>query len=176
MAHVMKGSSSESDQFGVFVRLCENTFNVVREHGHLLITHFIAMLAAGLPELETDTDIYYLRDKLALEVRMVTATVIQLYSSIILSAPCACVSGACCSWLTRTQLRIFEMRSTTRSSPCLGWWTTWLIWRNIIDVTMKAAYDMQANFCQWRSLRRGSCCVRMDLMFKSRPGLVLGGG
>jgi hypothetical protein len=66
MAEVMK--SCEPDQFDEFVRLCEKAFNVVREHGHLIMTHFIAMLAAGLPELQNESDIHYLRDKLALEV------------------------------------------------------------------------------------------------------------
>jgi hypothetical protein len=73
MAHVMK--NGESDKFDEFVRICEKAFNIVRLHGHLLITHFIGMLAAGLPELESESDIHYLRDKLALEVLLTALAV-----------------------------------------------------------------------------------------------------
>ncbi len=78
MAHVMK--EGDGKLFDEFVELCKSAFNGVREYGDVLITHFIAMLAAGLPELESEQDIHYLRNMLALHVRV---------------AACRCVARQC---------------------------------------------------------------------------------
>jgi hypothetical protein len=40
-------------------------YNILRHHATLLITLFFLMMACGLPELQEEKDIYWLRDKLA---------------------------------------------------------------------------------------------------------------
>lgn len=67
MAQVMK-ENSDTTLYGDFEQACVNSYNIVREHGFLFLTYFVAMLPAGLPELASDTDINYLREKLAVEV------------------------------------------------------------------------------------------------------------
>ena len=47
---------------------CVKAYSTLREHGHLLLDRFISMLPSALPELESQADINYLRDKLAMEI------------------------------------------------------------------------------------------------------------
>ena len=67
MAHVMGGNSSDP-LFARFESLCVEAYNTLREHGHLLLNRFISMLPSALPELESQADINYLRDKLELQI------------------------------------------------------------------------------------------------------------
>jgi phosphatidylinositol kinase/protein kinase (PI-3 family) len=62
MAYVLGGSSSPL--FKEFELLCCRAYNVLRKHSTLLITLFSLMLQCGIPELETDADIVWLREKL----------------------------------------------------------------------------------------------------------------
>jgi hypothetical protein len=66
MAQVMK--ETDSSLYSQFEQACVDAYNVVREHGFLFLTYFVAMLPAGLPELASEADINYLRKKLAVEV------------------------------------------------------------------------------------------------------------
>lgn len=49
-----------------FEHLACSAYNVLRRHGHLLITLFYLMLASGLPELQEARDMGWLQDKLML--------------------------------------------------------------------------------------------------------------
>lgn len=62
MAFVLGGSNSPL--FKEFEQLCCRAYNVLRKHSNLLITLFSLMLQCGIPELETDGDIVWLREKL----------------------------------------------------------------------------------------------------------------
>ena len=68
MAQVMK--ETDVRLYKQFEQACVDAYNIVREHGFLFLTYFVAMLPAGLPELSSETDIDYLREKLAMEVRV----------------------------------------------------------------------------------------------------------
>lgn len=62
MAFVLGGSNSAL--FKEFEQLCCRAYNVLRQQSTLLITLFSLMLQCGIPELETDEDIVWLREKL----------------------------------------------------------------------------------------------------------------
>jgi len=62
MAFVLGGSNAAL--FREFELLCCKAYNVLRRHSNLLITLFSLMLQCGIPELETEGDISWLRDKL----------------------------------------------------------------------------------------------------------------
>ncbi len=49
-----------------FLEYCSKAFKVLRIHANLLESLFGLMVAAGMPELIKETDIYYMRDKLLL--------------------------------------------------------------------------------------------------------------
>ena len=70
MAYVMHGSGSreKSPAYIKFVDLCAKAFNVLRKNARVLIVLFQLMIPAGIPELSSDDDIGYLRDKLALDL------------------------------------------------------------------------------------------------------------
>jgi phosphatidylinositol kinase/protein kinase (PI-3 family) len=62
MAFIFGGKRSA--RFKEFERLCARAYNVLRKHSNLLISLFSLMLQCGIPELETDSDLLYLRDNL----------------------------------------------------------------------------------------------------------------
>jgi hypothetical protein len=59
---VMGGTSSA--QFKSFVDLCGRAYNVVRRRGHMFINLFQLMLSTGIPELQREEDILYLRERI----------------------------------------------------------------------------------------------------------------
>lgn len=63
-AAVMGGEGAEC--YKKFEQLACAAYNVLRRHGHLLITLFYLMIASGLPELEGPADMAWLREKLML--------------------------------------------------------------------------------------------------------------
>eukprot|EP01138_Halocafeteria_seosinensis_P005538 gb/GECG01005661.1/.p1 GENE.gb/GECG01005661.1/~~gb/GECG01005661.1/.p1 ORF type:complete len:1533 (+),score=231.60 gb/GECG01005661.1/:1-4599(+) len=65
-AEVMGGINSAD--FARFEDLCCEAYNILRKNANLLITLFFLMLSCGLPELKEESDIYWLRDKLMLNV------------------------------------------------------------------------------------------------------------
>jgi len=65
-AHVMGGVGSR--KFDLFVQLCCQAYNVLRNHAGKLINLFAMMLSTGIPELTQASDIDYLRDALRLEL------------------------------------------------------------------------------------------------------------
>jgi hypothetical protein len=67
MAYVMGGNAyRKSSQFKKFLDFCSRAFKILRVHANLLESLFGLMVAAGMPELIKETDIYYMRDKLYL--------------------------------------------------------------------------------------------------------------
>ena len=58
---------TESDLYREFVVTCGQALNVNREKASLLISLFRLMISCGIPELEREEDIIYLRDKLMLD-------------------------------------------------------------------------------------------------------------
>jgi phosphatidylinositol-4,5-bisphosphate 3-kinase len=67
MAFVMGGTKYRSSAlFKKFLDYCSRAFKTLRVHANLLETLFGLMVAAGMPELIKETDIYYMRDKLLL--------------------------------------------------------------------------------------------------------------
>lgn len=54
-------------EFRKFEDICCRAFNVLRHNSQLLITLFYLMISGGIPELEKEEDIYWIRDKLMLE-------------------------------------------------------------------------------------------------------------
>ncbi|GAB1226597.1 hypothetical protein ENUP19_0298G0052 [Entamoeba nuttalli] len=59
-AHVMGGKGST--QFAIFEDLCLRAFACIRKQGSLFIYLFRLMLATGIPELQHEKDIEYMRD------------------------------------------------------------------------------------------------------------------
>ena len=67
MAYVMGGAKYRSSaHFKKFLSICSRAFLTLREHADLLESLFGLMVAAGMPELLKESDIYYMRDKLLL--------------------------------------------------------------------------------------------------------------
>ena len=58
---------TDSQLYHEFVQTCGEALNVIREKASLLISLFRLMISCGIPELEREEDIIYLRDKLMLE-------------------------------------------------------------------------------------------------------------
>ncbi|CAK4610508.1 unnamed protein product [Aphanomyces euteiches] len=58
MAHVLGGR--ESKIFAKFVDTCTDAFNIVRKHVHLMVTLFLLMIPADMPELRNRDDISHL--------------------------------------------------------------------------------------------------------------------
>ena len=54
-------------RFGDFESLSCRAYSILRKHARLLITMFLLMVSSGMPELQTDQDIMWLRDKLLLD-------------------------------------------------------------------------------------------------------------
>ena len=58
---------TESALYLEFVEMCGQALNIIRQKSSLLISLFRLMISCGIPELEREDDIIYLRDKLMLE-------------------------------------------------------------------------------------------------------------
>ena len=65
-AFVMGGK--DSDKFKYFVRLCCRAYNIARMNGNLFLNLFSMMLSTGIPELQSEDDLLYLRDAIACEL------------------------------------------------------------------------------------------------------------
>ena len=65
MAHVLGGV--DDALFAEFERTATAAYNVLRRHARLLVTLFSLMLSCGIPELQREADIHYLKDKLRLQ-------------------------------------------------------------------------------------------------------------
>ena len=57
----------KSALYAEFVDICGQALNVIRMKASLLISLFRLMISCGIPELERESDIIYLRDKLMLD-------------------------------------------------------------------------------------------------------------
>lgn len=77
IAHFINGQSylvedstgmkkEQTDNFTHFQNLCCAGYNCVRKYGHKLINIFLIMLSAGIPELTSEQDIEFLRNRLSM--------------------------------------------------------------------------------------------------------------
>jgi len=64
MAYVMGGT--ECPKFKLFVDLCCKAYNIVRKNASIFINLFAMMLSTGIPELQEEEDLNYLREAFAL--------------------------------------------------------------------------------------------------------------
>ena len=62
--YVMGGTSD--DRFRTFCQLCCRAYNILRRHGDMFINLFKLMISTGIPELQKEEDIDWLRDRLML--------------------------------------------------------------------------------------------------------------
>jgi phosphatidylinositol kinase/protein kinase (PI-3 family) len=82
-AFVMGGRESETFS-QVFVSLCTNGYNILREHTYELTTLFVLMLHSGITEIRSADDIQYLR--LALSVDYTTEEATALFTKLIFAS------------------------------------------------------------------------------------------
>jgi phosphatidylinositol-4,5-bisphosphate 3-kinase len=69
MAFVMGGKKyTTSPLFQQFKQLCSDSFRVLRRHASTLECLFVLMVSAGMPELASEQDIGYMREKLYLDM------------------------------------------------------------------------------------------------------------
>mmetsp|Transcript_11174 Transcript_11174/g.38835 ORF Transcript_11174/g.38835 Transcript_11174/m.38835 type:complete len:1010 (-) Transcript_11174:885-3914(-) len=64
-AYVMGGVQHAN--FARFETLCIKAFNILRQKAHLFITLFMLMTSSGIPELQSEDDILYMRDLFLLD-------------------------------------------------------------------------------------------------------------
>lgn len=50
--------------FKYFEDLCCRAYNILRQHRDLLLSLFVLMIPCGMPELQKEADVSWLRDKL----------------------------------------------------------------------------------------------------------------
>jgi len=65
-AYMMGGTSDP--HFKWFVALCVKAYNILRHHSSIFINLFAMMVATGIPELQTERDIQYLREAFSLDL------------------------------------------------------------------------------------------------------------
>jgi len=65
-ANVM--GSKGSDNFNRFIDLCVRGYNILRRHANVFINLFAMMLSTGIPELQSESDIEYLRQALVMDM------------------------------------------------------------------------------------------------------------
>lgn len=58
----------KSERWSLYVRRCKAAFNTLRQNANLFLCLFQMMLATGIPELQKEEDIEYLRLALSLEL------------------------------------------------------------------------------------------------------------
>jgi Phosphatidylinositol 3- and 4-kinase/Phosphoinositide 3-kinase family, accessory domain (PIK domain)/Phosphoinositide 3-kinase C2/PI3-kinase family, ras-binding domain len=66
MAYVMGGT--KSDNFAKFVDLCCTGYNICRANAHGVINLFAMIVGTGIPQLQSEEDLDYLREALALDL------------------------------------------------------------------------------------------------------------
>eukprot|EP01087_Luapelamoeba_hula_P016091 TRINITY_DN4916_c0_g1_i1.p1 TRINITY_DN4916_c0_g1~~TRINITY_DN4916_c0_g1_i1.p1 ORF type:complete len:1562 (+),score=232.28 TRINITY_DN4916_c0_g1_i1:66-4751(+) len=61
-----KKDKTRSFLYPQFVEICGKAYNILRKHANMFINLFMMMLSTGIPELQREEDIEYLRDSFAL--------------------------------------------------------------------------------------------------------------
>jgi phosphatidylinositol-4,5-bisphosphate 3-kinase len=86
MAYVIGGKKyRKSEKFKDFLDLSSAAYKVLRENAPMLEALFMLMVPAGMPELMREEDIYYLREKLMLDVPWAKAEkklIAEIYNSL----------------------------------------------------------------------------------------------
>ncbi|XP_055949386.1 phosphatidylinositol 4,5-bisphosphate 3-kinase catalytic subunit beta isoform-like [Argiope bruennichi] len=65
---ITKGQTQRSQEFSRFQQYCEQAFMILRRRGPLVISLFAMMLSTGIPELNSEKDLDYLRETLVLDM------------------------------------------------------------------------------------------------------------
>ncbi|XP_076048999.1 phosphatidylinositol 4,5-bisphosphate 3-kinase catalytic subunit delta isoform-like [Oratosquilla oratoria] len=65
---ITKGHHTKSDEFILFKEYCERAFLILRRYGSFIISLFAMMISTGLPELQSEKDLNYLRETLKLDM------------------------------------------------------------------------------------------------------------
>ncbi|GFR27702.1 phosphatidylinositol 4,5-bisphosphate 3-kinase catalytic subunit beta isoform, partial [Trichonephila clavata] len=65
---ITKGQTQRSQEFSRFQQCCEQAFMILRRRGPLVISLFAMMLSTGIPELNSEKDLDYLRETLVLDM------------------------------------------------------------------------------------------------------------
>ncbi|GFY47911.1 phosphatidylinositol 4,5-bisphosphate 3-kinase catalytic subunit beta isoform [Trichonephila inaurata madagascariensis] len=65
---ITKGQTQRSQEFSRFQQCCEQAFMTLRRRGPLVISLFAMMLSTGIPELNSEKDLDYLRETLVLDM------------------------------------------------------------------------------------------------------------
>lgn len=69
MAYVMGGKNYRKHMlFKRFLTLCSKSFSILRQNADILESLFLLMVSAGMPELMFQSDVLYIKNKLALDV------------------------------------------------------------------------------------------------------------
>jgi len=69
LAYVMGGKKyKKSEKFAKFLELSTQSYLILRANANLFLTMFGLMISAGMPELMLEEDIFYMRDKLCLDM------------------------------------------------------------------------------------------------------------
>ncbi|KYQ89621.1 phosphatidylinositol 3-kinase [Tieghemostelium lacteum] len=70
------------DNFKNFEDLCCRAYNIIRKHSNVFINLFSMMISTGMPELNQEEDIHYLKDALALDLtpEQASAKFVQMIS------------------------------------------------------------------------------------------------
>ncbi|XP_076049000.1 phosphatidylinositol 4,5-bisphosphate 3-kinase catalytic subunit delta isoform-like [Oratosquilla oratoria] len=65
---ITKGRQTRSEEFIRFKDYCERAFLILRHYGSFIISLFAMMISTGLPELQSEQDLDYLRETLKLDL------------------------------------------------------------------------------------------------------------
>ncbi|XP_042215110.1 phosphatidylinositol 4,5-bisphosphate 3-kinase catalytic subunit delta isoform-like isoform X2 [Homarus americanus] len=65
---ITKGRQTRSEEFEHFKGYCEKAFLILRKYGSFIISLFAMMISTGLPELQSEKDLNYLKETLKLDL------------------------------------------------------------------------------------------------------------
>ncbi|CAL4116873.1 unnamed protein product, partial [Meganyctiphanes norvegica] len=65
---ITKGRQTRSEEFIKFKEYCEQAFEILRQYGSFIISLFAMMISTGLPELQSEKDLDYLKETLKLDL------------------------------------------------------------------------------------------------------------
>uniref|UniRef100_A0A0P4WF28 Phosphatidylinositol-4,5-bisphosphate 3-kinase n=2 Tax=Scylla olivacea TaxID=85551 RepID=A0A0P4WF28_SCYOL len=65
---ITKGRQTRSEEFEQFKGYCEKAFLILRKYGSFIISLFAMMISTGLPELQSEKDLNYLKETLKLDL------------------------------------------------------------------------------------------------------------
>jgi phosphatidylinositol-4,5-bisphosphate 3-kinase len=79
-----KGKKDAPEDERSFEQLCGKAYNILRSNGNILIALLLSMLGTGIPELQHPSDVYYVKEKLNLELDRNKA--VKLFATLLQQA------------------------------------------------------------------------------------------